>query len=90
MKWKISTIILAAALVIVSCGSETADASKGEEPFMMNYIDKSSSWAYATFDLYVDTETDVEYIVMDKEGAYAITPRYKRDGNIYVRRIKSE
>ena len=86
MKWKIATIILAASLVIVSCEPDTVDASMTEEPFKMSYIDESSEgWNY-NFYIYVDEETDVEYIVMSKEGAYAITPRYKRDGTVYTKR----
>lgn len=90
MKWKVSTIILAAALVIISCGSEAAEASREEEPFKMAYLDEAYASWHEDFELYVDEETDVEYIIMAKEGAYAITPRYKRDGSIYVRRLKKE
>lgn len=78
MKWKITTIILTVALVLVSCGTQTADASD-TDTFKMIQTEKYWSWNDdITFRLYVDTRTDVEYIVAKtKDGGVAITPRLK-------------
>lgn len=35
-------------------------------------------------DLYVDSETGVQYFVMNTSNAGAICPRYDADGNLYV------
>ena len=77
MKWKITTIILTVALVLVSCGTQTADASD-TDAFKMMKTEKYCSWDDdITFKLYVDTHTDVEYIVVETESGVAITPRLK-------------
>lgn len=77
MKWKISTIVLTVALVLVSCGTETADASNTKS-FEMKRTEKN--WNLRNnieFSVYVDTHTDVEYIVVETESGVAITPRLK-------------
>ena len=75
MKWKISTIILTVALVLVSCGTQTADASDTQS-FEMKRTEKHSPWAEGiTFKVFVDTHTDVEYIVVETDNGVSITPR---------------
>lgn len=77
MKWKISTIVLTVALVLVSCGTNIADASDTKN-FEMKLMEKYRNWGSdITFRVYVDTHTDVEYIVVETDNGVSITPRLK-------------
>lgn len=88
MKWKVTTVILAIALVLVSCGeSESNVEAKEVVSFDMKKI--SEDWI-DDFELYEDTETHIQYIVYKtRDYGVAICPRYLRDdGTLYTEAAK--
>lgn len=88
MKWKVTTVILAIALVLVSCGeSESNVEAKEVVSFDMKKI--RDDWI-DDFELYEDTETHIQYIVYKmRDSGVAICPRYLRDdGTLYTEAAK--
>ena len=76
MRWKVSTIVLAVALVLVSCNSKAV--AEAEEAFRMQYEESHITLAGMIY-LYRDAATGVEYIIVKDGEGLAITPRVKKE-----------
>ena len=91
MSWK-KKIICALLLftVLVACSSESVGENKTESstafnPACIERISNATITLYGTFVLYQDTETGVQYYVVESSSTgLSITPRYNADGTLYV------
>ena len=88
MKWKISTIILAAILVLTACGGSEAAAGE-DEPGGFERVSSQITIA-GTFRIYRDKETGIEYIIVETGHGVGITPRYKNSGGGIKAKVTSD
>lgn len=68
--------------LLIGCTAKNVAASGS---FEMEYIESDLVNWVGDFYLYVDKQTDVEYIVYTTSEGVGITPRYNLDGTIYIR-----
>ena len=88
MKWKISTAILAALLVLTACGGSKAAAGE-DEPVSFEQVSSQKTLA-GTFRIYRDKETGIEYIIVKSIYSVGITPRYKNSGGGIKAKVTSD
>ena len=87
MKIRIAVATLALATVFFGCSQQIEASGARETPeerFRMEHV--ASDW---NFDVYLDLETGVQYIVYEDYGIgghtwFGIVPRYNADGSLYV------
>ena len=79
MKKIVSLILVMLAILLVGCASDTEASSKAR-----NIQDRIYNDIEATFEIVVDEETGVNYIIYNGYKQGGITPRLNADGTLYI------
>ena len=79
MKKIISLILVISIILLVGCASDTEASSK-----IRNIQDRIYNDVETAFEIAVDKETGVNYIIYNGYKQGGITPRLNADGTLYV------
>lgn len=85
-------ILITSLLTACQFGSTDNDDKATKEKALLELVSNDTGITY--LDLYVDTETDVQYFIYSDNsgdnGGAAICPRYNADGTLYTGQNKKE